>query len=456
MCRATRRGWRPIRMAAFPIAATSASPAPTVSRLEQFSLGYAFEHRFNNNLQFRSNFRYFDVSQDLAGVRSEGLLPDFRTVLRSFNYVKSAAQNVALDNHVQADFATGPLTHKVLVGFDYNRQASTSDYKFSMIAPIDVFAPVYGAPVPAASTLPSFINTATTMNQAGLYLQDQVKLDRWTLTMTGRQDWAQAETVSKGFFPAPGTYLQNDRASTGRVGLNYLFDIGLSPYANYSTSFVPISGTDQFGSPFKPTTGEGAEIGVKFKPVGSNLMLTAAVFEVTQQNVLTRDPGNINFSVQTGEARVRGVEFEVRGNVTRELELVGGYNIYDPRVTKSNDGFVGKYHRQYRAPAGVAVGEIYLVRRSARRASASAVVPAMSAKAMAMPPTRSLSRSTRCTTPPSATTSVSAARVKGWSAQVNATNLTNKYYVSSCLTAMPYCGLGAARTVLGTLKYAWN
>ena len=45
---------------------------------------------------------------------------------------------------------------------------------------------------------------------------------------------------------------------------------------------------------------------------------------------------------------------------------------------------------------------------------------------------------------------------KGWSAQVNATNLTNQYYVASCLTGLPYCGLGTARTVLGTLKYAWN
>ena len=90
---------------------------------------------------------------NLAGVRSEGLLPDFRTALRSFNYVNSAAQNIALDNQVQADFATGPLLHKVLVGFDYQRQASTSDYKFAMIAPIDVFAPVYGAFVPPASTL---------------------------------------------------------------------------------------------------------------------------------------------------------------------------------------------------------------------------------------------------------------------------------------------------------------
>ena len=86
--------------------------------LEQFSIGYAFEHRFDNNLQFRQNFRYFEVSNNLAAVRSEGMLPDFRTALvgRTYNYVNSSARsNIALDNQLQADFATGPLVHKVLV-----------------------------------------------------------------------------------------------------------------------------------------------------------------------------------------------------------------------------------------------------------------------------------------------------------------------------------------------------
>jgi iron complex outermembrane receptor protein len=36
------------------------------------------------------------------------------------------------------------------------------------------------------------------------------------------------------------------------------------------------------------------------------------------------------------------------------------------------------------------------------------------------------------------------------------TNLTNQFYVASCLTGLAYCGLGNARTVLGTLKYNWN
>ena len=46
--------------------------------------------------------------------------------------------------------------------------------------------------------------------------------------------------------------------------------------------------------------------------------------------------------------------------------------------------------------------------------------------------------------------------LRGWKAQVNVTNLTDEYYVASCLTGLAYCGLGTGRTVLGTLKYSWK
>ena len=49
-------------------------PGPDGYNLEQFAIGYAFEHRFNNNLQFRQNLRYTEVSNDLASVRTEGML----------------------------------------------------------------------------------------------------------------------------------------------------------------------------------------------------------------------------------------------------------------------------------------------------------------------------------------------------------------------------------------------
>ena len=425
-------------------------------KLEQFSVGYAFEHRFDNNLQFRSNFRYFDVSQNLAGVRSEGLLPDFRTALRSFNYVNSAAQNIALDNQVQADFATGPLLHKVLVGFDYQRQDSTSNYKFAFIAPDRRVCAGLWRPRTAGQhtcSLHRYRDHGETGRPlcAGSGQARSMDADAHGAAGLGAGGYDQQGLLSRG-----RAYLQNDKATTGRVGLNYLFDIGLSPYVNYATSFVPTSGTDQSGQLFKPTTGAGPEIGVKFKPVGSNLMLTAAVFELTQQNVLTADPTNVIFSVQTGEVRVRGIELEARGNVTRELEIVGGYSKYDPKVTKSNDGFVGNYlvntaldqaalwakYTWLDGPvAGLGIGGgVRYVGESFGDAANTILIPNYTLF------DATVSFDFKYLRPD----------LKGWSAQINATNLTNKYYVASCATALAYCGLGAARTVLGTMKYAWN
>jgi iron complex outermembrane receptor protein len=46
--------------------------------------------------------------------------------------------------------------------------------------------------------------------------------------------------------------------------------------------------------------------------------------------------------------------------------------------------------------------------------------------------------------------------LRGWKAQLNATNLFDHYYVASCIINLNYCGLGASRTVLLSLKYSWS
>ena len=430
-------------------------PGPDGYHLEQFAVGYAFEHRFDNNLQFRQNLRYTEVSNDLASVRTEGMVTD-RLVARTYNYVKSNAANIALDNQLQADFLTGPLAHKVLFGVDYFSLRANTDYRSTGIAPIDAYSPVYGTPVPSFASLAPFILRDDKQSQAGVYLQDQIKLDRWTLTVSGRQDWASTEFTSKAFYPPAGLYSREDSAQTGRIGLNYLFDVGLSPYVSYSTSFTPNLGADTTGKSFKPTTGEGAEVGVKFKPNGSNFMITAALFDIRQKDVLTQDPTNPLFDVQTDSVRVRGFELELKGNLTRELEIVAGYSHLDPRVTSSIAGYAGKYRMNTALDQGAVwgkytwydgalaglgfgagvryVGETYGDNFNTFVVPAYAVVDAAISYdfAYARPDWR------------------------GWKAQVNVTNLANHFYVASCFTGLPYCGLGNARTVLGTLKYNWN
>jgi iron complex outermembrane receptor protein len=435
-------------------------------RLEQSMIGYAFEHRFDNNIQFRQNMRYTSVTNELQSTRSEGMDPANPTqlVARSYNFVKADSQNVALDNQLQADFRTGILTHKVLVGADYLHQTGNTDYRtqgstvFGGTFPsINAYNPRYGAPIASFESLPSFIRSDGKLDQVGLYAQDQIKLDRWTLSLTGRQDFVNSELNSKAFYPPVGTYSRTDSAQTGRVGLNYLFDFGLSPYANYSTSFVPNTGAGLDLKPFKPTTGDGKEIGVKYQPLGSNLMITAALYEINQNDVLTANPINPFLSIQTDAARSRGFELEMRGNITRELEVIAGFTTIDPTITKSiNPLKVGKYLQgvpldqaslwaKYTwfdgslAGFGIGAGVRY-VGDSYGDDLNTFVIPA--------------------DTLFDATVSYDLAYwrpdLKGWTAQINATNLFDKYYTVSCLTGLAYCGLGTSRTVLGTLRYAWN
>jgi iron complex outermembrane receptor protein len=358
------------------------------------------------------------------------------------------------------------LTNKVLAGLDYFDLRANTDYRtqfagdlppylFGEFPPIDAYAPVYNAvPAPFAQAFP-FILRNDQQQQIGIYLQDQVKLDRWTLTLTGRRDRATSDFDSQAFYPAPGHYTRDDAATTGRVGLNYLFDFGLSPYVTYSTTFTPNLGADLTGDSFKPTTGEGGEVGFKFKPVGSNFMITAAAFDIKQKDVLTPVPNTI-FSVQTDSVRVKGFEFELRGNLTREFELVGGYTHLDPKVDYSQYGYTGKYmintaldqaslwgkYTWYGGPlAGLGLGAgVRYVGETYGDNFNTFVVPSYTLVDAAVSYDFAYMRPD----------------LKGLKAQINVTNLFDHYYVASCFTGLPYCGFGNARTVLGTLRYAWN
>jgi len=428
-------------------------------KLEQSSIGYEFSHRFDNNLQFRQNLRYMEVSNDLRSVRSEGMdtsgapADPNADVKRSYNYVNAKAQNLTLDNQLQADFQTGWLTHKVLVGLDYMHQTGSSDYKNALIDPINAYNPVYGA-IPGPAQQSMLLDNK--LDQVGLYAQDQIKLDRWTLSMTGRQDWVDTQVISGASFPPAGTYERHDSAQTGRIGLNYLFDFGLSPYASYSTSFVPNANASRTGQSFKPTTGEGWEVGVKFQPVGSNLMLTAAYFDIRQNNVLTADPDNPFYNVQTDAVRSRGVELEARGNVTRELEIIGGYTHTEAKNTSSLSGATGKYvngvpidqaslwakYTWFDGPlAGLGLGAgVRYVGKSYGNLDNSLVIPSYTLV------DASVSYDLAYLRPD----------LKGWSTEITGKNLGDRFYVGSCLTGAAYCGLGTSRTVLGTLRYSWK
>ena len=117
-----------------------------------------------------------------------------------------------------------------------------------------------------------------------------------------------------------------------------MFSNGFAPYAAYSTSFLPVPGADFGGTPFVPTTGKQIEAGLKYEPRfvprDVHIFATAAVYDLTQQNVLVNDPAHLFFSVQTGEVEVKGVELEGIARFHERLSLNVSYTYTDARDTK--------------------------------------------------------------------------------------------------------------------------
>ncbi|MGY4490639.1 TonB-dependent siderophore receptor [Pseudomonas sp. TE3610] len=309
---------------------------PHVSKyeVENTSIGYLFERQLSENWKFNQNFRYMEADVDYIsnGARNSGQLgTDGRTYTFGYQKRPKKTDTFLLDNNLQGHFNTGPVSHDVMVGIDYGHYSGRESRTGSNNQTVDIYNPVYNSTVVWNSAKST--DGKSVIVQKGLYVQDQLALDNWRLTIGGRNDWLSDREYD---YLANAHSTQYDHKFTGRVGLAYLFDNGITPYASYSTSFQPTSGTAQDGSTFKPTEGEQYELGIKYAPPGSNSFITASVYDLTQKNVTTTDPTNASFQVQTGEQRSRGLELEGKAELTKGLDLIASYAYTDAEVTKAN------------------------------------------------------------------------------------------------------------------------
>jgi iron complex outermembrane receptor protein len=418
-------------------------------RRNQYSVGYDFEHRFNDTWTVRQNLRYASVDVDFKSFYPFGLDADLRTLLRGASAQQIHANAFTVDNQLQAEFVTGALRHTALFGVDYLRSSGDYVQDFGFASSIDIFAPVYGAPIPS---LAPRLSSQQNQDQIGVYAQDQIKFGGWTLTFGGRHDTVSSTTEDQ---LALTSVTQDDDAFTGRVGIGYLFGNGIAPYASYATSFQPTIGTDRNGDPFAPTTGRQYEVGIKYRPSGSNALITLAAFDTIQHNALTPDPVDPNFSVQTGEIRVRGIEIEGKGKVTPNLEVIASYAYLDSEITQStNPAEVGNrvplvlrqqaslwgfYTFDSGPLAGLGLGAgVRFIGDSYSEATNSIPIPSYTLVDAAVH--YELGR----LFPELGDTKLS----------ITATNLFDKYHVTYCF-GLAYCTLGAGRVVLATMTHRW-
>lgn len=68
---------------------------------------------------------------------------------------------------------------------------------------------------------------------------------------------------------------------------------------------------------------------------------TLAWYNLTKQNIATTDPFNPGFSILTGEARNRGLELDIAGEILPGWQMIGVYSYIDSEITKDKEDEFG-------------------------------------------------------------------------------------------------------------------
>jgi iron complex outermembrane receptor protein len=405
--------------------------------------GWLLEHRLNSDWTVKQNLLVFDYAADnaYASIASRAdAATGLRTVLRKPYARYDTDKGWSLDNQLQGRLRTGPLDHLLLAGLDFSDRDFTRAQRTGTVTALDLYNPVYGNSVNLAA---AGSRSSTSARQLGLYLQDQIKLGAgWVALLGARYDKAHNEGST---VLANGTASATDERShafTPRAGLLYHFDNGLAPYYSYTRSFQPASGVDYFGRAFKPTEGTQHELGLKYEPRGTNLLVTAAVYELTQTNVSTGDPDHPGFSIQTGEVRSRGFELEARASLSRQWDVTAALGAIDARVTKSNTANLGT--RPTSVPRNTA--SVWVDHRFAALPGLSAGLgvrrvgaQASSVAGLNVPAFTLVDAALRYETGP-------------WRFALNVKNLADKNYLADCTYA---CFYGDERNATLTVRYSW-
>ncbi|MBW4549532.1 MAG: TonB-dependent siderophore receptor [Aphanocapsa sp. GSE-SYN-MK-11-07L] len=320
------------------------SDATNRRTVEEFKVGYRFEHRFNQDWKLRNSFRY--LSSDTFDFRlGNWFIEDDGTFERKFLSNQDNYQNFSVNTDLIGKFKTGFVEHTLLVGLDLNRETTAGNQRRLPDNPgffTNIFTGVTD-PLPAVSVsdMTDFGRDGSrAQNRLGLYLQDQVEiLENLKLLVGGRLDLYRRTSLDR---LSDTTTEDSAQRFSPRVGIVYQPIEPISLYTSFSQSFNPdIFSTQVDGSALEPSVGTQYEVGVKGEFLDKKLFTTLAAYQINKTNISTTDPNNPDFSLAVGEAQSQGIELDIIGEPIQGWNIIAAYAYTNAEITQDNFFTVG-------------------------------------------------------------------------------------------------------------------
>ncbi|MGV1046322.1 TonB-dependent siderophore receptor [Limnohabitans sp.] len=251
-------------------------------------------------------------------------------------------------------FESGVAKHQLGFGLDFDRtrddafMAYADPFPFGYgFSPLDGFTPTNLSsnlspawsepPVPAASN-----RQKNRSNSTVAFLQDQIQIGNWHLHGSLRH----TRTTGYDYYVDPVMMIdintpRSNSKVTPRFGAVFDATDSLSFFGGYSEmARMP------FGSKFrvapKMEEAEQKELGLRIKG-WNGLSATVALFDIQRKNAALADPVNPGFSVQTGVQQAKGLDLDLRWQVSPSLAWIAAYTNQTAEITQdTNAAWVGK------------------------------------------------------------------------------------------------------------------
>lgn len=177
----------------------------------------------------------------------------------------------------------------------------------------------------------------------GIYLQDQMSIGYRLKLLAGiRYERYSSETTD-----AQDRQTAQQHAFLPRLGLTYEISEAVNYFASYAQGFTPVGANmvlnhRNYGSDkaFESETSFQLETGIKTAFFNKQLQLDVALFHIERRDMLLTTGALTDAGLpvyrQSGKVTSSGVELDVRGQITPELQLLGGCTYNKTNVKASS------------------------------------------------------------------------------------------------------------------------
>ncbi|MBB4641421.1 TonB-dependent receptor [Rhizorhapis suberifaciens] len=426
------------------------------SQSEVWSTTATLDHEFSDTLKLHNAFRYYDYTLDRQNTIPNIVNEAARTVTLNRQSTDRTEHGWFNQLELSGQFSTGPLEHKLLLGFEAGRQskferridAAVRAPDGTLLA-VDLFNPVLPVLPLEVSGNPSTHRTGV-YKTIGFYAQDMISLgEQWKVLAGLRHDRFRQEVHQR--IAGQPDLARTDNFWSPRVGLVWQPTPTQSYYASWNKSYQPSGETfalSTSSADIAPEKTINREIGAKFDLFDGKLSATVSAFNLKRSDIKATDPVLLRV-VPVGVQRTRGIEASAQLELAQGWQAIASYAYLDARITKSpalDSGVPIQGNRPTLTPThsaslwlmrnfgdrfGLGGGVNYVGDRQANLANTVVLPEYVTADAMAW------------------------ARLGKFKAQVNIRNIFDRDYIVSAHGTVGNLNMpGAPRSVMLTLRYA--